>query len=84
MPASPKCGSFECFTLMSGFQHRCFRPMATCCKLILWAVSFSVNAKLFASSGALAHHVDQHYFCPLCTGLFRACNSVDALGKTHW
>lgn len=55
-----------------------------CCKLILQAVSFSVNAKLFASSGALAHHVDQHYFCPLSTGLFRECNSVDVLGKTHW
>lgn len=84
MPASPKCDSLEYSTLMSGSQHQCFRRMAMCGKLILQAVSFSVNAKLFASSGALAHHVDQHYFCPLCTGLFRECNSVDVLGKTRW
>ena len=47
-------------------------------------VSLSDNPKFFASSGALVHHVGQHYFCPLCTGLFRECNSVYVLGKIAW
>lgn len=47
-------------------------------------VSLSDNPKFFASSGSLVHHVDQHYFCPLCTRLFKECNSVNILGKTPW